>query len=214
MPYRVQKADGGVHLDRGVVRSAHHISHYCFLEVISSRLHHVYEVSSNPLLIVLEIVNIAYHQTTAPYPFDNLALPLKHSSVRRLKLNLLRSDLLLSLQVLNSLHAGQTQGLIDSLHTLTISLSNTVHGAAKEYIQLFGRLVLGLWSELPDEKTAKTAEEGKEDVSAVLHGVQHVLGSQANDEIEHPVCGGDDRDTAGAHAVGEDFLGEDPGDGA
>lgn len=122
-------------------------------------------------------------------------------------------NLLLALEVLNGLHTSQAKGLVDALHTGTISLGNALLLAAKKDIQLLQSLVLGLRGELPDEQTTQTTENGEEDVSSVLHGVQHILCGQADDEVEHPVGGGDDGDTAGTLAIGEDFLGQNPSDG-
>lgn len=128
-------------------------------------------------------------------------------------LNLLRVNLLLALEVLNSLNTSQAKCLVDTLHASTVSLGNALLLAAKEDIELLQSLILGLRGEPPDEQTTQTTENGEENVSSVLHGVQHILGGQTNDEVEHPVGGGDDGDTAGTLAVGEDFLGQDPCDG-
>ena len=122
-------------------------------------------------------------------------------------------NLLLALKVLNGLNTRQTKSLVDALHAGAISLSNALLLTTEEDVQLLKSLVLGLRGKPPDEQATQTTENGEEDVGSVLHGVQHVLGGQTDDEVEHPVGGGDDGDTAGTLAVGEDLLGEHPCDG-
>ena len=75
-------------------------------------------------------------------------------------------------------------------------------------------LVLRLGRKIPDKEAAHAAEEGEEDVDAELQAVDHVLCREADDEVEHPVRRGHNRDAARAHAVGEDLLRQHPGDGA
>lgn len=126
-------------------------------------------------------------------------------------LNLISSNA--NLKVLHILNTSKTKSLIDTLHALPISSSNASITATEEDIQLLQCLVLGFGCEVPHEGTTDCAEDGEENVGSVFHAVEHVLGGQADDEVEHPVCGGDEGHTAGALAVGEDFLGQDPGDG-
>lgn len=122
-------------------------------------------------------------------------------------------NLLLALQVLNGLNTRQAKGLVDSLHAGSVSLGDALLLTTEEDVQLLESLILGLGGKLPDEQTTQTTENGEEDVGPVLHRVQHVLGGQTDDEVEHPVGGGDDGDTAGALAVREYLLSEHPCDG-
>lgn len=130
-----------------------------------------------------------------------------------MSLDLFVGNLLLALEVLNGLNTRQAKGLVDALHAGAISLGDALLLTAEEDVQLLKSLVLGLGRKFPDKQTTQTAENCEEYVGSVLHRVQHVLGSQTDDEVEHPIGGGDDGDTAGALAVGEDLLGEHPCDG-
>ena len=46
-------------------------------------------------------------------------------------------------KIFDVLSAEETKPLIDTLHSGSISLSDAIHGATKEEIQLLQRLVLG-----------------------------------------------------------------------
>jgi hypothetical protein len=85
--------------------------------------------------------------------------------------------------------------------------------ATEEDTQLLKCLVLGLRGKLPYEQATQSTEYG-EDIGTILHRAEHILGGKADNEVEHPVDGGDDRDTAGALTVGEDFLGQYLRDGS
>jgi len=126
-------------------------------------------------------------------------------------LNLVSGDS--NLEVLNVLDTSQTKSLVNTLHTLAIGGGDGSIGATEVDVQLLQGLVLGLGSVVPDEQATKTTENGEEDVGAVLHVVEHVLGGQTDDEVEQPVGRGHDGDTAGTLAVGEDLLSQNPSDG-
>lgn len=125
-------------------------------------------------------------------------------------------DAVLLPEIFRPLHTAKSQLRVDTVHTGLVLLGQGGVVTTKVDIHLLERLVLGLGDELPDERGTHGAEAGEEDVSPVRHAArgQHVLGGETDDEVEHPVGGGDDGDTAGPERVGKDLLGDDPGDGA
>lgn len=138
----------------------------------------------------------------------------RHSSRGRLNLDVVGINLLLRLEILQDLNAGKTKTLVDPHHAQAISFGNAIIITTEEDIQLLKCLVLGLRGKLPNEQTTQSTEDGEEDIGTILHCAQHILGGKTNNEVEHPVGGSDDRDTAGALTVGEDFLSQYPSDGA
>ena len=122
-----------------------------------------------------------------------------------LTIDVVSANLLVRLEILQYLDTGKTKAFVGPHRAQTIGSSNAVRIATEEDTQLLKCLVLGLRGKLPYEQTTQSTEYG-EDIGTILHRAEHILGGKADNEVEHPVDGGDDRDTAGALTVGEDFL--------
>lgn len=117
----------------------------------------------------------------------------------------------LPLNIIDILDARETQALVDALHPLLVLDSKIALRATKINIQLLERLVLGLGHEPPDEQATAATEGREEDIGSESHAGEHVLGGETDDEVEHPVRRGDNRDTARTHRGRENLLRQHPG---
>lgn len=131
-------------------------------------------------------------------------------------------------EITRVLSSSNTESIVNTLHPVSISLGHTFDRTTEEHVKLFKGFVFGLYQVLsallrlivrlglltgakePDESTACSGEECKEDVSAEFHRVDHVTGGQADDKVEHPISRSHNRHTSGTHAVGEKLLSEHP----